>query len=67
MTYDHERMLESKRVQRERMAALPIGDKLRVLDALRERSVAIRRTKLSSCPPEAVLREEPVLYRITPE
>ena len=41
-------MLESKHVYRERLAALPIGDRLRMLDTLREREVAIRRNMPSS-------------------
>lgn len=42
MTFDYSRMLESKRAYRERLEALPLGEKFRILDALREREVAIR-------------------------
>ncbi|MDQ2665847.1 MAG: hypothetical protein M3Z05_07535 [Gemmatimonadota bacterium] len=48
MTFDLERILSSKRVNRERMTVLPIGEKLRMLDTLREREVAIRRQVPSS-------------------
>jgi hypothetical protein len=34
---------ESKRAQRQRLAALPVAEKLRMLDALRERALTIRR------------------------
>ena len=36
------RMLESKRAHRERLAARPLGEQLRMLDTLRERELAIR-------------------------
>lgn len=42
MTFDLQRILESKRTHRQRLASLPIGEKLRMLDALRERQLAIR-------------------------
>jgi hypothetical protein len=42
MTFDLQRILESKRAYRKRLASLPIGEKLRILDALREREIAIR-------------------------
>ncbi len=41
MTRDMDRILMSKRAYRRRLAALPIGEKLRMLDRLRERSVEI--------------------------
>lgn len=42
MISDLEKMLESKRAYREQLASLPIAKKLRILDALRERELAIR-------------------------
>ena len=42
MTFDFKRMCESKLVQRERLASGPIAEKLRILDALRQRALAIR-------------------------
>lgn len=42
MTFDLQRMLESKRAHRQHLASRPIGEKLRLLDALRERELAIR-------------------------
>ena len=53
MTFDLDRMLESKRAFRRELAARPVAEKLRLLDALRERELAIRGHKRS-----IVVREE---------
>jgi len=45
MTFDLEKILASKRDYRRRLAALPIVEKLRLLDAMREREIAIRGSK----------------------
>lgn len=42
MTFDLPTILASKRAYRARLAAQPIAEKLRMLDALRERTVALR-------------------------
>jgi hypothetical protein len=42
MSFDCKKVTESKRALRERLAAAPIAEKLRMLDVLRERAVAIR-------------------------
>jgi len=42
MTFDLKTILESKRTLRRELGARPIGEKLRILDALRERSVLLR-------------------------
>lgn len=62
MTFDLARILESKRAFRRDLAARPIGEKLRMLDALRQRHLDLR-----SDPPAStsVLREEPAIYRAT--
>ncbi len=57
MTFDLARILKSKREFRQRLAARPIEEKLAMLDALRERALAIRPAR--STPETAVLREEP--------
>ena len=41
MTFDIQRILESKREFRRGLAALPISEKLRLLDALRERQLTL--------------------------
>jgi hypothetical protein len=41
MTFDIQKILESKREFRRGLAALPIAEKLRLLDALRERQLTL--------------------------
>lgn len=43
MTVEPGRVLESKSAYRQRLASLPIVEKLRLLDAMAEREIAIRR------------------------
>jgi hypothetical protein len=57
MTSDLQAILESKRRYRQRLAARPIAEKLRMLDALRERALILRPA------PSSWLREEPTPYR----
>ena len=62
MTFDLAKILRSKRAFRQRLAARPIAEKLAMLDALRERTLAIRpRLPASGA---GVLREEPPVYRV---
>jgi len=42
MTFDLKRMLESKKALRRKLAGRPLAEKLAMLDALRERAVALR-------------------------
>ena len=42
MSFDLQKILESKRALRRNLAARPVAEKLRLLDALREREFAIR-------------------------
>ncbi len=65
MTFDLAKILESKREFRQRLAARPIAEKLAMLDALRERTIAIRPRRPSS--EEGVLREQPPSYRVQGE
>lgn len=55
MNFDLQKVLESKRAHRRELAALPIIEKLRKLDALRERNMTIRasRTVQSESRPRA--------------
>ena len=64
MSFDLQRMLESKRTLRRQLAARPVAEKLRMLDALREREVAIRGRTVHSDP--SSLREEPALHPTPP-
>jgi hypothetical protein len=64
MNPDLQHIPESKAPHRRKLADLPIGEKLRLLDAIRERAIAIRGATPE--PDSSVLREDPVPYRITP-
>jgi hypothetical protein len=41
-TFDLKRVIESKKALRKSLAKLPVGEKLRMLDAMRERILAIQ-------------------------
>ena len=60
MTFDLQKIIESKRALRRKLAALPVAEKLRMLDALRERELAIRGRSVHS--DSSGLREEPAPY-----
>jgi len=60
MTFDLQETLKSKRALRRELAARPVAEKLRMLDALRERALAIRPTK--PAPGSGVLRAAPPPY-----
>lgn len=45
MTFDLEKMLQSKRALRRELAARPLAEKLAMLDVLRESAFALRATK----------------------
>ena len=59
MSFDLERILESKRARRRELATRPIAEKLRMLDALRERTLALRASSKLETPATDVLRETP--------
>ncbi len=42
MSFDLQRILETKRALRRELASRPVAEKLRMLDALRQRDLAIR-------------------------
>ena len=60
MSFDFSKIVQSKREFRQRLAARPIAEKLAMLDALRERTLAIRPPQSGS--QAEVLREEPPTY-----
>ena len=66
MSFDLEKTLASKRALRRDLAARPIAEKLRMLDALRERALALRGSKAVKTEPEA-LREILPSSRTKPE
>jgi hypothetical protein len=61
MSFDLQKILESKRAVRRHLAARPISEKLRWLDALRERELAIRGRAVPS--DTSIPREEPASSR----
>ncbi len=66
MTFDLHKILASKRALRRNLAARPIGEKLRLLDALREREIAIRGRVVPPRPVAGTLYEPPTTYRANP-
>ena len=56
---DLRRIIESKRALRQRLAARPLAEKLQMLDALRERALAIRGASPVMTGESVVVREEP--------
>ena len=64
MTFDLAKILQSKREFRQRLAARPIEEKLAMLDALRERAIALRESRPAE--PDA-LREESPAFRMQRE
>jgi hypothetical protein len=63
MTFDWQRILESKRAHRQAAASRPIAEKLRMLDELRERALAIRNAASHPHTASSVVRERPSSYR----
>jgi hypothetical protein len=63
VSFDFQKMIESKRAMRQRLAARPLAEKLRLLDALRERTVAIRNATVQGASQASVLEEKPAPYR----
>jgi hypothetical protein len=64
MSMDLQKILESKRARRRNLAARPVAEKLRMLDALRERELAIRGSAAHSA--SGTLREGSQDYRTAP-
>jgi hypothetical protein len=67
MTFDLQKILESKRALRRHLAARPIAEKLRVLDALREPELAIRNRAVRLDPTPSSRRKAPNPRRAKPE
>ena len=66
MSFELEKILESKRSFRRSLAGRPIVEKLRILDALRERELAIRGGSGPATVP-AVLHEKNPPYGTRPK
>ncbi len=65
MTFDLKRMLESKKALRSKLTSRPVAEKLAMLDALRERALAIHEAAGSLR--HTVVRETPEKYRTEQE
>ena len=59
MSFNIEEMVKSKDALRRRLASLPFAEKLRLLDALRERALAIRSATFGN---PAIVQEKPASY-----
>jgi hypothetical protein len=64
MSLDLQKIPEGKRALRRHLAARPVAEKLRMLEALRERELAIRGRAVHS--DSGALREEPAACRAKP-
>jgi len=67
MSFDLQRVLESKRALRQQLATKPVAEKLRILDDLRERVLAIRGAIRLPPADSSLLREEPPSYHTQPK
>jgi hypothetical protein len=61
MTFDLKRVLESKKALRRKLADRPLAEKLAMLDALRERTLALR--EAGEHLRHAAVHEDPEKYR----
>jgi hypothetical protein len=59
MSFDLQRILESKRALRRHLAARPVAEKLQMLDAMRERALTIRSASPVPSIPSPIIREDP--------
>ncbi len=66
MSFDLEKILASKRALRRELAARPIVEKLRMLDALRERTLILRAASKSEAAKPHPVRETSTRYRTKP-
>lgn len=62
MTFDVHKIMAGKQAYRQRLAALPIGEKLRLLDELRAREIALRNADKSAKHRAGAVREPSVAY-----
>jgi hypothetical protein len=60
MSFDLQRVLESKRAYRKKLAARPVAEKLRLLDEMGERAQVIRRASAAREP--GMVAEDPAPY-----
>lgn len=61
MSFDWDKVQRSKEALRRRLASMPFAEKLRLLDALRERALAIRAAAANA----SIVLEEPTAYTVS--
>lgn len=66
MSFDLQKMLESKRALRRQLAGRPVAEKLRMLDALRQRALTLHAASALGPVDTDSHREEPAPYRAKP-
>jgi hypothetical protein len=66
MNFDLQKMLESKRALRRQLAGRPVAEKLRMLDALRQRALTLRAASVLGPVDTDSLRERPAPYCAKP-
>lgn len=66
MSFDLQKTLESKRALRRQLAGRPVAEKLRMLDALRQRALTLRAASALGPVDTDSLREGPPPYRAKP-
>lgn len=67
MSFDLHRMLESKRAYRQTLAALPVAEKLRLLDELRAAALTLGRASVVPANEAAMVKEGQGPYPAEPK
>ena len=67
MSFDLHRVLESKRAHRQKLAALPVAEKLRLLDELRAAALTLRRSSVATPEEPGMVKEGQETYRAEPK
>ncbi len=67
MSFDLQRVLESKRAHRKKLAALPVLEKLRLLDELRAAALTLRRASVGTPDEPGMVGEGQMAYRTEPK
>jgi len=62
MSFDLQRILDSKRAFRQKLAARPVAEKLRLLDELRAAALAIRGASVPSPDNAGMVQEDAAKY-----
>ena len=67
MSFDLKRVLDGKRAYRRKLRALPVVEKLRLLDELRARSVTLSQASVPPAHEPGMVKEGPTPYRAEPK